>query len=98
MSDELRYLVLKAALLLILLEGWAKPSVVNARLGADAGQAVAWLWRHGYIDLAEDRAANVVRWQGGHTFTQLWARLVPERPCPVQLCSSPRAERVRQLR
>jgi len=96
MTDEQRHLVLKAALLLVLLEGWTKPEVVTARLGAEAGPAFGWLRRNGYVQHARD--AHAVRWDHGRTYEGLWDQLMPDRPCPISLCAGPRAALQQELR
>lgn len=87
MSEEQRSAILKAALLLALLEGWTEPISVRARLGVDVGEALGWLWRSAYIEQGE----GLIRWRVERTFEELWVQLVPERGCPVRLCSETRS-------
>lgn len=100
MSEVERNTILKAALLLVLLEGWTQAVTVRARLGVDVGPALIWLGQNGYIQWSVDAegAATTARWRPQHTFEALWDRLMPHRPCPIALCSKvARGSRVRGL-
>ena len=95
MSDAERSAVLRTALLLALLEGWTMPMNIRARLGVDVAPALGWLTRHGYAEASEH---DGVRWRAERDFEALWDVLVPERPCPVRLCTRPGSPRVQELR
>lgn len=98
MSELERNAILKAALLLVLLEGWTTTMVVQARLGTDPRPALGWLAANGFAATAAAEH-EPVRWRPQHTFEELWGRLVPERRCPVSLCGrSPRESRAGELR
>ncbi len=101
MSDVERNTILKVALLLVLLEGWAEAVVVRARLGVDVAPALIWLGQNGYVQMGMDAEgdAATARWRAQHTFESLWDRLMPQRPCPITLCGrGSRASQRRELR
>lgn len=84
MTEQERRLILKAGLLLVLLEGWASPAVIRDRLGVDTSPALLWLCENGYAD--QDETGHHVRWNPTRSFEGLWSTPVPERGCPVTLC------------
>lgn len=100
MSEVERNIILKAALVLVLLEGWTTSAIVRARLGVDVAPALVWLGQNGYIQAGGDLdgGSMSIRWRPQHTFEALWDRLMPHRPCPLTLCGKAiRGSRVRGL-
>lgn len=92
MSEVERNITLKVGLLLAIFEGWTSPQTVRARLGADVTPALRWLAQQGYVEIArfDEATDDVVRWRVPVEFESLWQQLIPERRCPVTLCTSRR--------
>lgn len=94
-EEQQKHLALKAALLLVVLEGWTHPDVITARLGADAAHALRWMWNNGWLSRGEQ---GHLRWDHSRQYEELWQQLMPHRPCPVKLCAGPRAAQAQELR
>lgn len=79
-------LTMKVALLYRLMEGWVSVESIAHRLHASVGEIVrvrTWLQGEGYLEGDELR-----RWVPTREYEDLWAELIPDRPCPLSFCQS----------